>query len=597
MIKIILLFCVLLTAAVSNSELPDGVFVFKEISFLISTGALLLACLFKPFGYKNKDRFLINYIDLFIITYFIYVMVNSYLKTDYIPASLQRTIISLALLTIYFIVKDLIAKKLLSIKMIVGLFCSLAFLQMVIGMMQQFGFVKSHHHDFSITGGFFNPAPYAIYLASLVAFLIPVLVYFIKCKLNSLYTYIIIFIIFNSLLLIILCYSRSAWVGLLAALLLSVFLLLPAKFKNSWKTFKYKKGLTILTFSFFVLVAFWLFYLKHDSAIGRLLSWNISLEIIKDHFLTGVGSGNFPVKYLDYQYSYFIPSSKNHSADYNLAGDIRFAFNDTLQLLCEEGIIGLLLIGFILFLILYSFKIKINSSQFNINFTLLIACISSLTVLLTSGLFSYPLGMLPIKIHFLFLLAILTSIVKKTELVSLQKRVFYGRKAGSLISIILGIFFIYYGIRRWYGFGELQNLSIKQNGFSKDLIKLNAVLADHPVYLISLAKSYRRERSYPKALKILKQAQKVSPDKEIYYEKGDIYLYMNKYKLAEKNYLIISTAIPNLLRPKYLLAKLYYQSQQKAKWQQMSRQVVTFKPKVVTIETILMQREIKILAD
>jgi O-antigen ligase len=597
MIIIIPLVCVLITAAVSNSQLPDGVFVFKEIWFLISTGALLLACFFKSFGYKKKDRFLINYIDLFVITYFLYSIINSYFKTDYIPVFLHRSIIALALITTYIIVKKIIAKMLLSTKMIVGLFCSLAFFQMAIGMIQQFGFVKSHHHAFSITGSFFNPAPYAIYLASLVAFLIPVLVYFIKYKINYLCIYVIIFIIFNSFLLIILCFSRSAWVGLLAALLISFIFLFPAKFKVIWQTFKYKRLLTTLSFFFFVLGVFWLFYLKQDSTIGRLLTWNISLEIIKDHFLTGIGSGNFPIKYLDYQYSYFINSNTTYSVYHNVAGDVRFAFNDALQLICEEGIIGLMLIGLIAFFTLFSFKRKINSTQLNVNYTLLIACVSSLTVLLISGLFSYPLIILPIKIHFLVLLAILSSIIRKTEFMSLHKRVYYKRKAGSLISIILGIFFIYYGIRRWYGFNELQRICTLEKVVSNDILKLHRILADHPIYLIFLSKSYIQEKLYNNALNVLKQAKKVSPEKEIYYESGNVYLDINNYKLAEKNYLIISTAIPNLLIPKYLLAKLYYQSQQKAKWQHMSRHVITFKPKVITIETILMQREIKILSN
>ena len=56
---------------------------------------------------------------------------------------------------------------------------------------------------------------------------------------------------------------------------------------------------TIVLFSVFLLTG--IYFMKKNSADGRLLIWNISKEIIKDHPLYGVGYGRFATFYNDTQ--------------------------------------------------------------------------------------------------------------------------------------------------------------------------------------------------------------------------------------------------------------------------------------------------------
>ncbi|GHT80081.1 hypothetical protein AGMMS50262_24160 [Bacteroidia bacterium] len=81
-----------------------------------------------------------------------------------------------------------------------------------------------------------------------------------------------------------------------------------------------------------------IYYLKKDSADGRLLVWTVCLTMIKEKPLTGWGVNGFQKNYLLKQGEYF----KNHpnSPWADLADDTTSPFNEFLKVGVEYGIIG-----------------------------------------------------------------------------------------------------------------------------------------------------------------------------------------------------------------------------------------------------------------
>lgn len=89
-----------------------------------------------------------------------------------------------------------------------------------------------------------------------------------------------------------------------------------------------------------------LYYWKQDSADGRLLAWQISVEMIADRPVFGWGSDGFDTFYMPYQADYF--SRHPNSPFLLLADNLSHPFNEFLWFSVQYGIAGLIFLLFIL---------------------------------------------------------------------------------------------------------------------------------------------------------------------------------------------------------------------------------------------------------
>ena len=78
-----------------------------------------------------------------------------------------------------------------------------------------------------------------------------------------------------------------------------------------------------------------MYFYKKASADGRLLIWKVSLGIVKDEPLKGLGFDNFKSAYMRYQAEYF--KRNTDLEEQNLADNVWYAFNEPLQLIVENG--------------------------------------------------------------------------------------------------------------------------------------------------------------------------------------------------------------------------------------------------------------------
>lgn len=86
-----------------------------------------------------------------------------------------------------------------------------------------------------------------------------------------------------------------------------------------------------------------LYFVKRDSADGRLLIWRCSLEMVADKPVFGHGPGGFTAHYMDYQAGYFREHPDSPYA--RLADTVHHPFNEYLLVAVDYGLFGLLVLG------------------------------------------------------------------------------------------------------------------------------------------------------------------------------------------------------------------------------------------------------------
>ena len=209
----------------------------------------------------------------------------------------------------------------------------------IIGLLQLLGIQDSHHSDYSFTGTFYNPGPYACYLA----ILFPIAAYMAFRNTGSKLTSKVVRWLGTGMALAcaILIPASLSRTALIAAAVgttvaywdeLKIFL---AKHRAS-----YIPG-TLLTV---LVVAGGLYAVKKDSADGRLVMWKVAMQAAADAPLTGTGWDNVAGAYGEAQERYF--ESGRASEDEIIVADApEFVFNEYLQVAIAFGpfaLIGML---------------------------------------------------------------------------------------------------------------------------------------------------------------------------------------------------------------------------------------------------------------
>ena len=203
-------------------------------------------------------------------------------------------------------------------------------IEAVWGLRQLYGFSASGHFRYALTGSFFNPGPYAGYLAMVLPICLHHYIQFggwkwisTSLKLEKVAAGIV-----GVLILCVLpaTMSRSAWI---AAGMGCIWVICIHQDSYKWKILwrRYKKryisyGIGVL----FVLIvgAAGAFFLKPDSALGRLFLWKITCQAIVKYPM-GCDKG-FAFAYCEAQDAYF---ARGDFADWEerVAGSPEYAFN------------------------------------------------------------------------------------------------------------------------------------------------------------------------------------------------------------------------------------------------------------------------------
>ncbi|TGV03425.1 O-antigen ligase family protein [Flavivirga rizhaonensis] len=578
----------------------------KFIVFAYSCFAIIGIHLFFIIFSKVKAIY-ISKIDIILLIIIGYLTLNRYVfQADYSFSMRYLELLGLSIL--YLVIRGLPIKSytwLLLAIIISGI------IQAVYGNLQLLGYYPSNHSGFKLTGSFFNPGPYAGFLAAvwpvalgMYLFKDQVIVHAFEQfrnrskTVNILIAYVFEYIpvlgIACIMLVIPSTHSRGAWLSIIISSILLIeyrYLLISKVLK---KLNHIKRGI-LITLTVLIISGglFGVYHFKKGSSDGRLFIWKVTTEIVKDNPFFGVGFDRFKAHYMNYQANYFVEHGE--TAETLVADNSYYTFNEWLQYTAENGLVGGVLLCVLLYLLL---KISIRK-EYKYLYILLVFGLLACAVF---AFFSYPLQIVPIKLVAFVLLALLVNLdIKKHRVFNTQEKPkpFILLKAGICILGLIGVVkggqytsVLEQNFKTWenaqssYQYGDYR-------GAIQDYKKAYSILKKDGDFLMNYGKAlsiYKRDK---KAVEILTQAKNYLNTTIIETALGDAYKNMKQYKEAEIAYKHAANMIPSRFYPLYLLAKLYEESGEKEKAILMAKTILNKKVKIASTAIEEIKEEMK----
>lgn len=169
---------------------------------------------------------------------------------------------------------------------------------------------------------------------------------------------------------LMICQSRSIWISVILCSILTLYFLYKFKLFPIFRVNKKWLLSLVMVFALITIIystenplnrapltvperAMSTLDLEEPSIKSRLLIWNVTLNMIKDNPVLGMGLGAFSLNYPEYQADFLL----SHPEYINVNGKAEEAHNEYLQMWAELGLIGLILF---LFIILLFYKSSLN---------------------------------------------------------------------------------------------------------------------------------------------------------------------------------------------------------------------------------------------
>ncbi|WP_298649906.1 O-antigen ligase family protein [uncultured Proteiniphilum sp.] len=585
---------VLSTVFIVSKDLANGIVAGKYFWFylsmmLISVNIMVSFCM-------NRKKVVFSILDILIGIFCVSGVVITYIHNESIS---NKSVILLLVLLLYFYFKVFIVQYRWNAFILIIVFVSTGFVEAIWGLKQLYGFSSSQHSLFKTTGSFFNPGPYAGYLAMIM----PLAFYYILndyriFKNKFQYTHIpfycrggISLLSFCSILLVLpATMSRASWIAAVTGCLIAgiLYLMKNRKLKIYIKRFRNHILFILLGIVALSMVGLaGIYYLKKDSADGRAFIWKTSIQVIKEHPL-GVGLGNFPGVYGEKQAEYF-GTQQGSEQEQLVAGNPEYAFNEYVQVCVESGIIPFFLFISIIICIVYT---AVRKKRY--------APLGAFSSILVFAAMSYPFSILPFLISFVFLIALCLPD-------NLAKNYAYSPKLSVTIIFIVALFFIttfsiynrypsYDAYKRWNKSKTLYGVGLYKD-VNKEYAKIYPYL-DHEVeFLFEYAQSLSRSEYYEESNRILEKAIRISCDPMLYNITGKNHQAVGNYALAEQYFNKAAMIVPSRLYPYYLLAKLYDEMGDKEKVCQMAGFIRSKEAKVHSTAVDEMREEMRSLCE
>ncbi len=521
---------------------------------------------------KKKQFGITDCLFLLSLSTGVFIWLQSYDETT------TKQIIFILTLIIYFYFRYAFQTNKHSSYWLSVCFILTGFIESIWGLKQLYGFEASQHNLFRITGSFFNPGPYACYVATIL----PMAFYFAlkyqicnKVKFHArnipLYFLWIISILTVSVSVLVLpaAMSRISWIATIGGcgFVLLFFFAENRKVKSFIASNK-KKAALIASIALCLITAggAGMYYLKKDSADGRTLIWKNTIKLIKQNPM-GVSIGNFSGSYGNIQAAYF-EAEKRTDDEKRVAGNPEYAFNEYLQICAEQGIIA-----FLLFIGIVGYSLYIGIKQKKV------APTASLIALLIAASASYPFSVLPFLIALVFLLALINDGEKG---IAIPKPVSIIFAFCGLIIVLLCLYNrypTYDAYKKWNKIKTSYN-SGDHKYAANEYRNIYPHLSDQIQFLFEFAQCLSQSEQYEESNRILEKAVKISCDPMLYNIMGKNFHALKQYDKAEQCFIKSSNIVPSRLYPHYLMALMYMDAGETKKAKDAAQIVLTKKPKV-----------------
>ncbi len=452
------------------------------------------------------------------------------------------------------------------------------------GLRQLYGFSASGHFRYALTGSFFNPGPYAGYLAMVLPLYLHHFVRFRDWKwlITSLKIERAAAGVVGVLILCVLpaTMSRSAWV---AALIGCGWVMYMHRDSRKWKLLwrRYKKRYVSWGIGIFLVLIVGgagAFFLKPDSALGRLFLWKITCQAIANH-PWGCDKG-FAFAYGEAQEAYF---SKGDYAEWEerVAGSPEYAFNEYLELTLTQGP------AICIMLIVITFACLWAGTQFR-----RYGVCGAIVTLLVFSFSSYPMHLPAFIVAYVCLLLAcgIGDIIAKPVILSACLIIWTGGFHGKWQREKDAC-------RDWVNARILYHAGA-YTAANAAYDKLYPQLREKGTFLFEYGHSLHKAGFYNESNKYLDKALVYCADPMILNVIGKNYQALRCYNWAEELLLASVHRLPGRIYPYYLLAKLYAEPEflNREKFEEMKRIVLMKAPKIHSTAIEEMRREVEEIA-
>lgn len=574
--SIFLLSCLLnVEVFISNS-------LFNYFAFVFGASGIVILVFF-----SNNHR--INIVEkitipfLFFLLWLLFVFFQKGESIQYKTYKIASCFIFIA--SFIILRKDKVAifyKAVTFVSTIEGLWCILQYL----------GKIPSESEYFKITGSFANPNVVAIFMALSLPAVLCLCFKTINSKLKIVY-YLMLIIVCVGLLLL---KCRTALIGgLFSSILFLIFYFgIIKRFKS-----KYLYLIILLLLIVSIPIAKQLYHNKKESADGRKLIWNISLQMILDSPLRGYGIGMFEREY-NLKQAEAINKDKLTQAKQKNASFVLMAYNDYLEQSVEGGIPAgvLFIVMLLLFLYLPPKKEKTTNSSntkddFSTSYYVAYCGIASFTLM---AFFNFIINAIPAMILFCVYAAILCANN------STQKRLYHFSIKSQTAKVLLSVL-VCYAFYVLYNQTILvkNNLQVKK---ALDLLNKGSVETAEEL-LLPLKKSqqnsinyciaygsllYIQER-YEEALEQFNCAKKFSSNPELYDLAAKCEFNLKNKEGTITNLYLASALSPKTMRYKFGLMQLLFRSNRLQEACKIARKIISMKPEKPNEQTNKYQKK------
>lgn len=336
-----------------SNQLFDPIYQPKYFAFYFLSSLFLIYFFIKKFFISEKaTTFSFNLSDILIVVFYLTIVLQLLFEnhSSFIPD--QFIVLTICILVYFSIRNEITFNSITKIDRFVILFNIIilkGIFQCIIGLLQFTGVVQNFNRDFKIGGTYGNPNPLTNLIAGIFPFSFSILLYSKKGERKFSYY---LSLISTPLFLVValLCQERTSWI----AILLSALLILENKYSLFEKIklvlntlFKRIAAIAVLI-ALIISFSYFIYNYKYNSTFGRVFIWKISLNIVKDNQLVGVGYGKYFSSLNDYKALYF-KTHQNTEYEERITSDSPYAFNEYLQTTVELGFIGGILLIFIIY--------------------------------------------------------------------------------------------------------------------------------------------------------------------------------------------------------------------------------------------------------
>ena len=450
----------------------------------------------------------------------------------------------------------------------VGL-CAAGGYELWTGFMQLAGLEASRHHLFDVTGTFFNPGPYAIFVAVVLA--VSVAWWYRhgeafagRGRWSRVGAWSVAAVAVFCFPVLVATWSRAAWVAVAVA---ATCLL--------WKA---HRRMVFWGMGVAVCAGVAAYFLKQGSADGRLLMTMVAGRAWVGEWLCGHGLGGYAQAYGAAQEAFFAASPGSPLSV--VAGSPEYAFNGVLGVGVEQGVLGAvsaLVLG------LWSLAVLCRRGEVSAYGWL---------VLLVSSLFSYPFALWP----FLSLAVAWVALAASLEAGTAEVR--WWKRTAVWPVVAVGGWCVWNlsdnTVRRVEAYEEFRRVrGVQDVAFLEDYRKKYEDLKAYPDFLFTFGTALREAGRYNESNAMLRQGTRVSCDPVFYTLMGNNYRDLGAVAEAESAYRKAFGMLPGRMYPLYRLMKLYEAEGQMRKAEEMARQIIAFRPKVDSPAVREMKNEAK----